>query len=453
MKKYRLFALVLVVSIMTTLLLPFQSLALEPTEFHGKNAILVDANYDEILYEVGGHDKVYPASITKVMTALLTLEAIESGKLTAQTQITASATAATIPKGSSTANIKAGEVLTVEQLLYCLLLPSANEAAQILAETVGGDIDTFVGMMNDKAKELGCENTHFANPHGFHDPDHYTTPYDITLFMKAAMEYDLFQKIVTSPNYTIPATNLSEQRTVRNTNALTSNWTYTGYLYTPGTGGKTGSTDEAGKCLVETAKKGDTYLISVVMGEPEKVTLADGTEVVAQFYDTIQLLNWGFENFQRTVISEDSEVVAKVNVTLSTQSDQVMVRPSGSIARTLPKDVKVDEMEKVINLFNDTVEAPVEQGQVLGTMVLKYQGEEYGTLDLIADSSVERSELLYRLDRIQKFFQNWWVKLLLVIVVVAVVALLLRIFVFSKRHRYAGAGASRRGRYSGRRRR
>ena len=453
MKKYRLFALVLVVSIMTTLLLPFQSLALEPPEFHGKNAILVDANYDEVLYEVGGHDKVYPARITKVMTALLTLETIESGKLTAQTQITASATAATIPKGSSTANIKAGEVLTVEQLLYCLLLPSANEAAQILAETVGGDIDTFVGMMNDKAKELGCENTHFANPHGFHDPDHYTTPYDITLFMKAAMEYDLFQKIVTSPNYTIPATNLSEQRTVRNTNALTSNWTYTGYLYTPGTGGKTGSTDEAGKCLVETAKKGDTYLISVVMGEPETITLADGSEKVAQFYDTIQLLNWGFENFQRTVISEDSEVVAKVNVTLSTQSDQVMVRPSGSIARTLPKDVNVDEMEKVINLFNDTVEAPVEQGQVLGTMRLLYQGEEYGTLDLIADSSVERSELLYRLDRIQKFFQNWWVKLLLVIVVVAVVALLLRIFVFSKRRRYAGAGASRRGRYSGRRRR
>lgn len=453
MKKYRVFALVLVVSIMTTLLLPFQSLALEPPEFHGKNAILVDANYDEVLYEVGGHDKVYPASITKVMTALLTLETIESGKLTAQTQITASATAATIPKGSSTANIKAGEVLTVEQLLYCLLLPSANEAAQILAETVGGDIDTFVGMMNDKAKELGCENTHFANPHGFHDPDHYTTPYDITLFMKAAMEYDLFQKIVTSPNYTIPATNLSEQRTVRNTNALTSNWTYTGYLYTPGTGGKTGSTDEAGKCLVETAKKGDTYLISVVMGEPETITLADGSEKVAQFYDTIQLLNWGFENFQRTVISEDSEVVAKVNVTLSTQSDQVMVRPSGSIARTLPKDVNVDEMEKVINLFNDTVEAPVEQGQVLGTMRLLYQGEEYGTLDLIADSSVERSELLYRLDRIQKFFQNWWVKLLLVIVVVAVVALLLRIFVFSKRRRYAGAGASRRGRYSGRRRR
>ena len=454
MKKYRLFNLVLVVALLAGLLLPFQSLALEPPEFHGKNAILVDANYNEVLYEVGGHDKVYPASITKVMTALLTLEAIEAGQLTAQTQVTASATATTVPEGSSTANpkIQAGEVLTVEQLLYCLLLPSANEAAQILAETVGGDMETFVGMMNDKAKELGCENTHFANPHGFHDPDHYTTTYDITLFMKAAMEYDLFQKIVTSPNYTIPATNLNGERTVRNTNALTSNWTYTGYLYGPGTGGKTGSTDEAGKCLVETAKDGDTYLISVVMGEPETITLADGTEKVAQFYDTIQLLEWGFKNFHRTVISQDSEVVAKVNVTLSTQTDQVMVRPSGSIARTLPKDVDVDQMEKQINLFSDTVEAPVEQGQLLGTMRLLYQGEEYGVLDLVADSSVERSELLYRLDRIQKFFQNWWVKLLLVIVVVAVAALLLRVFVFRKRRRYSGVGASRRGRYSGRRR-
>lgn len=453
MKKSRFFALLLAVALMTALLLPFQALALEPPEFHGKNAILLDANYDEVLYEVGGYDKVYPASITKVMTALLTLEAIQEGKITAQTQVTASATATTIPKYSSTANIQAGEVLTVEQLLYCMLLPSANEAAQILAETVGGDIDTFVGMMNDKAKELGCENTHFANPHGFHDPNHYTTPYDITRFMKAAMEYDLFQTVVTSPNYTIPATNLSEERIVRNTNALTSNWKYTGYLYGPGTGGKTGSTDEAGKCLVETAKKGDSYLISVVMGEPETITLADGTEKVAEFYDTIQLLDWGFANFHRTVISEDSEVVDVVNVTLSTQTDQVMVRPSGTIARTLPKDVDVEQMEKTINLFSKTVEAPVEEGEPLGVMVISYQGEEYGTLDLVADSSVERSEFLYRLDRIEKFFQKSWVKLVLAVVVVAVVALLLRIFVFRKRRRYAGVSASKRGRYSGRRRR
>ena len=163
MKKYRFPSLLLAVLVMVQLL-SLPAFALEEPQLSCSNAILVDANYDEVLYEKGGYDKVYPASITKVMTALLTLEAIDRGEISAQTQVTASQSAVTVPEGSSTADIQAGETLTVEQLLYCLLLPSANEAAQILAETVGGDIPTFVEMMNQRAQELGCQNTHFANP-------------------------------------------------------------------------------------------------------------------------------------------------------------------------------------------------------------------------------------------------------------------------------------------------
>ena len=111
--------------------------------------------------------------------------------------------------------------------------------AQILAIAVDGSVEAFVDHMNQRAEELGCEGTHFANPHGYHDDNHYTTAYDIARFMKAAMEYDLFQTILTSPNYTLPANGVSEERIIRNTNALTSNWTYTQYLYGPGTGGKT----------------------------------------------------------------------------------------------------------------------------------------------------------------------------------------------------------------------
>lgn len=453
MKKYRFPSLLLAVLVMVQLL-SLPAFALEEPQLSCANAILVDANYDEVLYEKGGYDKVYPASITKVMTALLTLEAIDRGELSVQTQVTASQSAVTVPEGSSTADIQAGETLTVEQLLYCLLLPSANEAAQILAETVGGDIPTFVEMMNQRAQELGCQNTHFANPHGFHDPDHYTTPYDITLFMKAAMEYGLFQTIVTSPNYTLPATQFhTEERTIRNTNALTSNWKYLGYLYSKGTGGKTGSTDEAGECLVETAKDGDTYLISVIM-DAQDVTLPDGTVKKGQFYNTIQLLDWGFENFHHTTISQDSAPVASVKVTLSDQTDQVMVKPEGVISRTLPKEVDVDNMETTINLFSDTVEAPVTEGQVLGTMTLSYEGEVYGVLDLVADSSVERSELLYRKAQVVEFFQNSGVKLLLAVVLVVVAVVLLRVLVFRKSRRYrASAGVGRRGHYSGRRRR
>ncbi len=451
MKKSKFLILPVILSMIITLFLPFSSFALEEPTLTCRNAILVDAQYDEILYEKGAHEKVYPASITKVMTALLVLDAIKSGSLTPSTPVTVSAEAADIPYGSSTANIQAGETLTVEQLLYCLLLPSANEAAQILAETVSGSQSAFVDAMNQKAKELGCEGTHFVNPHGLHDDNHYTTPYDITLYMKATMEYDLFQTIISKPNFEIPATNLSEKRIVRNTNGLVSNFKYLGYLYLDkGIGGKTGTTPEAGHCLVQAAKDDDTYLISVIMGA-EEVDRGDGTTDRRQFSETIRLLDWGFDNFHRATLSGGAEPVASVRVTLSTETDQVMVKPQGSISRTLPKEIDIENMEQKIQLFRDEVAAPVEAGQVLGTMTLLYNNEIYGTLDLVADTSVSRSELLYRIDQISSFFQQSGVKVALVAVLAVVVLFLLRIFVFQKKRRYRSNSGGRRGRYSGRR--
>ena len=300
------------------------------------------------------------------------------------------------------------------------------------------------GHLYSKAKELGCKGTHFVNPHGLHDPDHYTTAYDIALMMQAAMEHELFQTIITSPNYVIPATNLSEERTVRNTNALTSNWTYTGYLYRRGTGGKTGSTDEAGKCLVETAKDGDTYLISVILGSGP-VTDANGEERQGQFYETIRLLDWGFDNFRRVTISQGNDPVDKVAVTLSRQADEVMVKPEGEVVRTLPKDLDPSLIETTIHLNSDTVEAPVEEGQVLGTMTLSYEGTDYGSLDLVAVTSVERSELLYKKAQVVAFFQNFGVRVAAVIILILVIAVLLKVLVFRKERRY-GARVMSRGR-------
>ena len=274
--------------------------------------------------------------------------------------------------------------------------------------------------------------------------------------MKAAMEYDLFQTILTSPNYTLPANGVSEERIIRNTNALTSNWTYTDYLYGPGTGGKTGTTDEAGNCLVETAQKGAMSLISVILGA-EEVDLGNGDVDHRQFSETIKLLDWGFDNFQRVTLTPDESLVAKVQVNLSTQADEVNVKPLGSITRTLPKDVDPDQVEMTINLFSESVDAPVEAGQVLGVLTLSYDGVDYGKLDLVADTSVERSDFLYYKDQVESFFRNAGVRLLLAVVLIAVVIVLLRVLVFRKRRRYRSGvgigGGSRRGHYSGRRRR
>lgn len=452
MKKNRLFTLFLLFPIiLSSFILP--AAALEDPDLQCTNAILYDANYGEVLYDMDATEKAYPASITKVMTALLVLEAIDAGQISLNTPVTAGDTTLQGLTGDySTANIKVGEVLTVEQLLYCLLLPSANEAANILAVAVDGSIEDFVSHMNRRAGELGCQGTHFTNPHGLHNDEHYSTAYDIALYMTEALKNDTFRTIIGTASYRLPATNLSAERLFYNSNALISNWNYYGYVYDKCIGGKTGSTDEAGRCLVAAAEDGDTLLVSVILGSG--VIQVDGVDKQGQFYESSRLLKWGFSNFQRVTITKDSEPVDKVTVTLSRQADEVNVKPQGSITRTLPKDLDLDLIETEIHLFSDgVVEAPVEEGQVLGTMKLSYEGEVFGTLDLVAVNAVERSELLYKKAQFISFFQHSGVKVALALVFLVVAIVLLKVLVFHKRRRYhAGVGGRRRGNYRGTRR-
>ena len=443
MKKYRIPALLLSLVLMLNLL-ALPAAALEEPELQCTNAILVDANYGEVLYAKKADEKAYPASITKVMTALLVLEAIDSGKLKKDQQITAGPTTLQDMSGNySTANLEPGDVLTVEQLLYCLLLPSANEAGNILAVAVDGSIEAFVEHMNTRAKELGCKGTHFVNPHGLHDPDHYTTAYDISLYMTEALKHELFRTIIHTATYVLPATAHMGEQTFYNTNALISNFHYSGYVYDKCIGGKTGTTDEAGRCLVAAAESGDTLLISVILGSG--VVDPNGAKRQGQFTESTKLLKWGFDNFRRVTISQGNDPVDKVAVTLSRQADEVMVKPEGEVVRTLPKDLDPSLIETTIHLNSDTVEAPVEEGQVLGTMTLTYEGPDYGSLDLVAVTSVERSELLYKKAQVMAFFQNFGVRVAAVIILILVVAVLLKVLVFRKERRY-GARVMSRGR-------
>ena len=377
MKKYRIPALLLSLVLMLNLLV-LPAAAIEEPELQCTHAILVDANYGEVLYDKKADEKAYPASITKVMTALLVLEAIDSGKLTKDQQITAGPTTLQDMSGNySTANLEPGDVLTVEQLLYCLLLPSANEAGNILAVAVDGSIEAFVEHMNTRAAELGCKGTHFVNPHGLHDPDHYTTAYDISLYMTEALKHELFRTIIHTATYVLPATAHMGEQTFYNTNALISNFHYSGYVYDKCIGGKTGTTDEAGRCLVAAAESGDTLLISVILGSG--VVDPNGAKRQGQFTESTKLLKWGFDNFRRVTISQGNDPVDKVAVTLSRQADEVMVKPEGEVVRTLPKDLDPSLIETTIHLNSDTVEAPVEEGQVLGTMTLSYEGTDYAS--------------------------------------------------------------------------
>ena len=281
MKTRRFFSLFFLLVLMASLVLTPASAADEesgvtPPELHCEAMLLVDANTGRMVYGKNEHEQMYPASLTKIMTALLVLEAVDSGQLSLDQQITATESAMEgLAADGSTAGIQAGEILTVEQLLQCMLIVSANEACNILAEQVSGSVDAFVDAMNAKAEALGCEGTHFVNATGLHDSQHYTTAWDLYLITKEAMKHEDFMRICDTARATIPATNLSEERNLYTTNYLIDTWRSLGYIYANAHGIKTGSTDEAGHCLVSSATEGSLSFISVALGGPRE-TLADG---------------------------------------------------------------------------------------------------------------------------------------------------------------------------------
>lgn len=416
MKKYR-FSIFLLVLALTFSLCAQPAAALEDPQPICGAAIIVDGDHGDVLYSFHGYDKMYPASITKVMTSLLALEAVAKGRLTLDQPITASTSAVALPEGSSSAGIKAGEILTVEELLYCALVASANEACNILAETVAGSVSAFVLMMNDKAAELGMEGTHFVNPHGLHDEDHYTTAYDISLMARAAMEYSTFRTIVATARHEVPATNMSDVRVLHNTNLFICGSITPGYTYSKAIGIKTGFTTPAGNCLVSAAVETDGRTYYCVVLKADSVVHEDGSRTRYSFDESERLLEWAFDSFKRvTLLGDGSDEVIRreVEVSLSDSTENfVIAQPVGTIEATVPSDFDPDKVEFDIELV-DSVEAPVTQGDKLGTVSVIYDDVNYGTLDMVAADSVGRSDFLYYLKVVREYLDLWWVKALLV---------------------------------------
>ena len=445
---------VLLVSLTAT---PFAA-AEEPTlpedpDIQAKAALLVDANTGAIVYAKNEHQELYPASLTKIMTALLVVEAIDKGQLSLDQEVTASSTIESLDTDGSTANIKPGEIMTVEQLLYCMLVVSANEACDILAEAVSGSVDAFVDQMNEKAQALGCENTHFVNPTGLHDSQHYTSAWDLYLITKEALTHKDFVRISDTGDITLPATNLHEARALHSTNYLISVWRSRGYINKNAHGIKTGSTSEAGHCLVSSAAKGSLSFISVVLG-CDRLTLEDGEIRTMSFYETNRLFQWGFDNFSYKTILTADEYPKEVAVSLS-KIDHVTVHPARDVEILMPNDLEPEDLERTITLNSDPVEAPITTGDKLGTIQLSYQGTVYATEDLLALNDVEASRLLTFWRDVKLFFAKPAVKIAgIVLAVLLVVVLLWKLIFGRRRYRYGRrVGFSRRGSYRGRRRR
>lgn len=328
------------------------------------SAIVMEMSTGTVLYEKNSTEKLYPASITKIMTVMIALEHSDLNEI-----VTFSNASIDNTEGSGIAR-DYGEQMTMEDCLYAIMLASANECAYAVAEHVAGDIESFAKLMNEKAAELGCVNTNFVNPHGLHDDNHYTCSYDMALIGKAAYANETFRIITGTKARMIPPTNKHEEETpLQNHNKLLHRYQSGNYVYKYCTGGKTGYTTDANSTLVTFAEKDGMKLVSVVMN----------TDRTSEWTDSIAMFNYGFDNFHLVNVVENETkygVQEKVNDGgLGGNQPFVIIDDGASVI--LPKTAEFAEAKSSIAYNNEVSE-------VAGTITYTYAGRIVGVADIVA---------------------------------------------------------------------
>lgn len=363
--------LVLLVGILATFLPMLYTYAASPN-ITSEAAILVEVSTGKIIYEKNSTKQMFPASTTKVLSAILVIENCNLSDL-----VTVSETAlSNIPDGYVTCGLVAGEQISVNDLLYALMLPSANDAAYVLAEHVGGSVEGFADMMNKKAEEIGCTSTHFVNPNGIHKEDHYTTAYDLYLLANYAMKNETFRQIVSTREYVLPATEKyeSNDRVLKTTNKLLEPSSNSYYKYAIGI--KTGHTSMAGDCLISAASRDGLDFIAVTLNGD-------------RFDDAKRLYNYAYDNYTLTKIIEANSLVETIQIekaTKDTKDLEVVIDRSITVINN--KSLNMEDVIPEIK-YQEELIAPIKAGTVIGTIKYKVDDIEYSA-NLLAKNDVEK---------------------------------------------------------------
>ena len=350
-----------------------------PLSVSSKSAILMDVGSGQILYEKNAHDKLPPASVTKVMTMLLICEALDSGKITLDDSVQISENAASM--GGSQIFLEAGEVQKVDTLLKGIAVASANDGCVAMAEYIGGSVESFVDMMNAKAKELNMKDTNFVNTNGLPVDNHYTSAHDIAIMSRELLKHDVISKYLTTWMDQVVVGKKQITVGLANTNKLIKH-------YQGATGVKTGFTQQAKYCLSASAKRGDTHLVAVTLGaetSPER------------FKDATSLLNFGFANYESVKLCSKNDNIAtltldkadeqKINL-VAKEDLSVLIKKGGN--KDFTRKIKVNE--------NPTI--PIKKGTNLGYVEI-YQGKTLvGKVDLVNTKDIQKASYLKMLQRV-----------------------------------------------------
>ncbi len=394
--KKKIFAVVLCLIVLTSAIVP--AYAVSPDfDVPAKFIYLVNTDTDTVVYEKNAEERAIPASLTKIMTAIIALQKtqnLDAMDIKAPGYIYNEFYGI----GVSNAEIARGEVFTMRELLYALMLNSACEAASIIADYVGGgSIPSFVEMMNEKAKEIGALNTNFVNAHGLYDENQYTTAHDMYLITKYALEQPGFLEIANTKNYTIEGNELRTTKNLVHTNRMlfsTSNY------YMPEIKGiKTGTLEEAGRNLITIADSEGYHYLCVVMG-------GEYSDSASHYKATQALYEWAFDTFRVKTLLESKRSIAEVPVKLSSETDHVLLTSSRNVTALVPVNIESSSVVLQTEL-PEYVKAPVQKGDILGKGRVLLLGEEIAQVDLIAMEDIKRSAFLHFTDTLHTVTSRW----------------------------------------------
>lgn len=400
-------------------------------------AELINLDTDTVVYQKNADARREPASLTKVMTFIVASEHIKDLEGTKIT-ITKTVMDTLLGTGSSMSNIKIGDQLTALQLMNCMLVPSGNDAALFLADYVGnGDVNSFVDMMNAKAKALGCTGTHFTNPHGLHDENHYTTASDLAKMTKYAMSLPHFTEITSQARYSykpVGGPDAGKERNLSTTNLMIDKNTGAEYYYQYARGIKTGHTDEAGYCLVSSATADGYSYLCVVLGAPDIDAAGKVISTHGEMNDSKKLFQWAYQNLElKKDLVSTSNSIGEVKLNNAWNKDKLLLVAQKNYSAMLPINVSASSVI-ITKDIPASINAPVKKGDVIGTATLSYANQKLTTVNLVASESVERSELLSSANTIKSILTKpWFIAIVAIIILLVLIYIILTLIYNSKR--------------------
>lgn len=413
---------------------------------YGADALTLDSKSAYVVYmgengdipivDINSRERIYPASLTKIMTAIVLLEkegfaGLENKTMTVPGEAFDDFYVDGIYQYPSTADFLRGEEVDLRDLLYGMMLPSACEAANCIAYYVGeGNISKFVDMMNETAKKIGANDTHFANPHGLFNENQYTTAYDMYLIARYACNIEGFMEVVDTESFYLRPTNLhSDKRLVVHTNYMMS--LYRGgerYYYPYVHGIKTGTLDEAGRNLVSTATKDGYTYMAITLGGPQ--VDADGNTYYSNFADHKKLYEWAFDNFEVSKVVNTGSDVMEFSVRNSSGKDYVIARTNSDYLTLLPKNIEPERIKFELPTA-DILNAPIKKDQELGEMKVYIDGDYMTNIELVAAEDVDLSVIKYIFWLIGEMLTS---KVFVVLLILVIIFIAIYVFLFYKRH-------------------